>query len=377
MEFFRQFILSFNACAPSVPPWNESLTIFWIADVVEFENSFLRGGKRISNHLLLKIFILVPLSFAFKISVARAEAVDLAYEVRSTMGELSNQKKPSLFTIGLKSQNGLGSLSQMGSYLRSKEEVYFGVRTKTGWGFLVSDGYTYSNHHHSHDSAPGSAGPVEQDTQQPGRKSARGKNPNAKLNANSDNSNQSVDESLSLVEQANPTGLSDLSALFFHPIVRDEDQNFSGMFRTSIPTTERSESTNSVSLGYNLIYSLKLQRQWNFSTVWSLTYFSRSNYTAPMDSIYGTGLINSLNRRMNSWLRLGSGQRSSLMTHTTRAPGVSTEIFTTADFLITPSIFLGPRIHFPVYSEGASFSDVPTNPAIQNISADFFMQVSI
>ncbi len=331
-------------------------------------------SKRLSAQFIFAIVLVTLYKTTFALA---AEAVDLAYAVRSTMGELNSQKDVSPFTIGLKSQNAFGAISQMGNYLRSRDEIYFGVRSKTGWGFLVSEGYSYTNHHRTHDV---SNDPLMADNRQTNRR-ARGnsKSPNGPVKANSENPNQSVDESVSLIDPTNQTanGLQDISVQFFHPIIKDDDQNLSGMLKSSIPTTEKSQSNNNITLGYNLIYNVKLAKQWNFSSVISFNYFSRGSYTPPLDSIYGAGLINSVNHRLKPWVRLGAGQRTGLIAHTSSPTGTTAELFTTADFVITPSIFMGPRIHFPLYSQGATFSDVPTAATADNISADFFMQVSL
>ena len=213
---------------------------------------------------------------ALRLNVFAAETVDLDYEVRSTMGELKSEKSPSLFTAGMKSQNGLGNISQVGQYIRTREDVFFGIRSKKGLGFLISEGYTYSNHHHSHN-----------------------------------------------------------------------------------------------------LDSLGGARQWNFSTVVSLSNLSRNDYSAPLDTKFGGGLIHSLNKRPNPWLKLGFGDRIGITERTERPYGTSAEVFTTADFLITPTIFIGPHIHFPLYSEGPTYSDIPVDPANSNISAEFFMQIAL
>lgn len=306
-----------------------------------------------------------------KVTVVQAEAVDLAYEVRSKMGELKSQTNPSHFTVGVKSQNGFGSVSQMGSYIKSKDEIFLGLRSKEGWGFLVSDSYAYSQHpHRSHD-GDGSTSPTNNHENSPRKLDKK-----VKLDSNSQNNNQSVDEALSL-DPTDRTGMGDIGTQFFHPIFSDDIQNYSGMLRVSLPTSGRSQDLNSFNYGYNIIHSYRLPKEWNLSTVLSISYFSRNSYAPPTDTLFGSGLINSLNRRMNSWLRLGGGQRTSVSTHIGRATGKSVEVFTTADFLLTPSIFMGPRVHFPIYAQGAAYSDVPTNPAIQSISADFFMQISL
>ena len=319
----------------------------------------------------------------FNLTQAFAESIDMPFEVRSTLGELKSQKSSKPLSFGFKTQNFFGPVSQMGSFFRSKEEIYFGVRSADGWGFMISESYNLSSR--SRRPKEGAQDVAAVDGNAPA-------NVNKKLSSSrgaasvggkpatlTEKSNQGVDEALSMADPTNQNsaGFQDLNLQLFHPISKDDSQSLSGMLRSSLPTTERSQANSNVSLGYSMIYSLKFAKKWSFSTVVTLNYFSRSTYAPPFDSIYGMGLINSFNHRLNSWLKLGGGQRSGLINRTQSPTGASTEIFSTADFTLSPSVFMGPRVHFPIYSEGAAFSDVPTRAAIQNISADLFMQVSI
>jgi hypothetical protein len=162
-----------------------------------------------------------------------------------------------------------------------------------------------------------------------------------------------------------------------HPVFRNETVSISGTLRTTIPVSPLSVALDSRSYSYNSLSNIQLKEGLSLSNVLGFTYFQRDLYPAPFNSKYSLSLTTSLNHHYNSWCRLGVGQRSAEDFHQGAPPGQAVEAFVLADFMWNTEVFMGPRIHFPLASFGSTYSEVPTTPKVENISAEFFLQAAL
>lgn len=258
---------------------------------------------------------------------------------------------------GMKSENRLGRVSGFGQSIRSREEMFLGVKTAAGWAVSVSGGYTMGSGSVKH--------------------SGSGTRPRATKVGVKDAGSEIVDVADMTAFGLDRTGVQDPTLTLQHPIFETMTTNLSGLFRESFPVSEFSSTRHIWSQSYYLALVTKLPKGYRLANTLTFHYISKDTYNPPFDTGFSSGIITSLSRRLNDWCRVGGGQKSQMDVHQQGPVGSSVALFTNADFTITPRVYAGPRVTFPIASQNAAFADGPTNPSIGNIQAEIYLQAAL
>jgi hypothetical protein len=269
---------------------------------------------------------------------------------------------------GIKSQNNLGKASQWGQTIISKEELFIGARTPKGWGIYVLGATTIRSSPPASNPADGSVRPTSlkrsPGSNKPTTSDAEGIPTPASSNGYGDFS-------------GNKAGIKDPNIAILHPLFDDGKTSISGMIKESFPTTDFSLSQHTWVQGYYSILGVRISDNVHFSNIIMLHYFSRDSYNPPFDTNFSSGVMTSIQRKLNKWCRVGFGQRFQFDIHQQGPAGSSEELFTSADFSLAPTVSIGPRLHFPIASQNAVISEFPSTPAIANIQAELYFQATL
>jgi hypothetical protein len=242
---------------------------------------------------------------------------------------------------GLKSYNDAGRPQELSTpgkrQFRSKDEVFLGVRSKSGFG-IFGQATEYLNYYTPQASAPASA-TSQKNIPQDGPKVG--------------------DPSLSLM----------------HPIYSDDRLNVSGMFREYFPASNRSVAQGIYQQAYYLNVLYKAHGGFDLFNQLIPRYFSAMTYKAT-DGVFFTEDYTTISRQFKSWLRAGFGQHYQIETHNDTPVGQALELYPYADLMLTKTVYVGPRLYFPVAVQNTVY-DAPTAVSANNIQAELYFQATL
>lgn len=230
---------------------------------------------------------------------------------------------------GIKSTNDFGRpndvLASKNRNLKSKNELFLGVSTSSGWGGygqIVQTGSRF--------------GDSKLDKLSPG------------------------DPSLTLV----------------HPLfISTPDLKLGGQFRQYVPASDRSVQFNIWQHAYYSRLTYVPGGRWEVYNEAVPRYFSQGGYKPEHTTFYFEDWT-TLTHKTASWIRMGVGQHFQLESHHETPVGKLLEVYPFADFMITPTAFIGPRIFFPVAAQN-TVADGPASVSMNNVMAEILLSATL
>jgi len=230
---------------------------------------------------------------------------------------------------GLKSWNDSGRVRELqdpkGRFLKSKNEYFLGGKSEKGWG-VYGQGVEYVRQY----------GNTVKNTVNPG----------------------------------------DPSVTLMHPDLYNEGRlRVWGQFREYFPVSDFSVNRSQWQQAYYSRLLFKMRKNWDIYNEVIPRYFSQSYYQANDTTFYSEDLT-TLSHKQNSWFRYGLGQHSQVEFHPGTPTGNCVEVFPYAEFALSPTIFLSPRIYVPVAAQNSVF-DGPTNVSTGNVQGEVYLQATL
>jgi hypothetical protein len=231
---------------------------------------------------------------------------------------------------GVKTYNDGGRTAQLNSNVGrqfvSKDEVFLGVRSQSGFGLY---------------------GQIRQDYRifTPGGKFANGY--------------YTGDPSVSLM----------------HPIYSSDRTRITGLARQYFPASVHSTSENIYHTAYYLNILNELRGGYDLFNQFTSRYFSATNYM-PNDGVFYEEYMTTFSKLVSQSVRVGFGQQFQLETHNDIPVGKTLELFPYADFMFSKTIFGGPRIYVPVAVQNYVY-DAPTDVSLNNVMAEIYFQATL
>ena len=229
------------------------------------------------------------------------------------------------FVGGLKSYNDSGRNSDgTGRQLKSKNEYFGGGKNKAGWG-----GYVMF---------------VETATQ---------------FSDSSKNRFSPSDPSLTLT----------------HPIYSEGDTKITGQFREYFPVADFSQNRSLYQQAYYVNLNTKVAGGLDLFNQYIARNFSQTKY-ANTDTMYYMEDYTTLSRNLSDAVRLGFGQHAQMEWHNRTDAGSTVEAYPYADFMLSKSIFAGPRLFMPVWVQN-SVNDAPKAVSMTNFQVELYLQATL
>lgn len=277
----------------------------------------VKGSSLAKTWLVISALVL----FAQVSLAADAPAINSSSTTNSEsgfMGDLS-------VVAGLKSYNDTGRGSDgNGRTLKSKNEYYLGAKAKNGWGAYAMA--------------------VEQATS---------------YSKASKNVFSPQDPSLSIL----------------HPIYTSDTLRMSGQFKQYFPVSDWSVTNKVYEQTYYMYLSANLSAGLDLFNVLIPRYFSQPKY-APGDTTFYTEDYTGISHNLAQWVRIGLGQHSQVEFHPITPTGTTVEVYPFADFMLSKSIYAGPRLYMPVFVQNTVF-DAPKGVSTQNVQAELYVQATM
>jgi hypothetical protein len=168
----------------------------------------------------------------------------------------------------------------------------------------------------------------------------------------------------------------DPSLSFMHPIYKSDTILISGKYREYFPASDYSIDRHNWLQTYYLNLAWKLPHRFDLFNQLIPRYFIQSYYKHDDNSFF-TEDYTAVTRSLNSWTRVGVGQHTQIAVHPSDDPvGKTVELYPMADIMITPTIFFGPRVYFPIYTQNTVF-DGPTATNFDNVQTELFFQATL
>ena len=186
--------------------------------------------------------------------------------------------------MGIKSQNSLGGLGQIGSSIRSREEIFVGLRAPSGWGASLIARYNMKAGNIQSPSGRGS-----------GKSGLRAKD----LSQNPTDPTGGDGDSLF----TNRTGFQDPSLAITHPIYKSDNVDVAGMLRQNIPLSELSRNMHVLSESYYINHRRQLKNRYHVTNTLGIRYISKDQVISPMDTVTSIGYMTALGRRLGEKTR--------------------------------------------------------------------------
>jgi hypothetical protein len=219
-------------------------------------------------------------------------------------------------------------LQNAGRVIKSKNELFLGLRNADGWGVQAM----VVPYYFSWDS-----------------------NPAAQKN--------------SQIIQGDP------SLSFMHPIYKSDNVTLTGKFREYFPVGDRSVNRSQWQQAYYLNLGMKLPNKVDLYNSLIPRYFSQAFYDAK-DTTFYVEDVTTLTRSLASWVRVGLGQHTQIESHLVTPVGKTVELFPLADFMLSPTVFMGPRVYLPIYTQNSVY-DAPRSAALESVQAELFFQATL
>ena len=200
-------------------------------------------------------------------------------------------------TGGFKSYNDSGRMVELNTpnsrLMKSRNEFFFGAKLATGWGFTAQGVENYQIN-------SGKAGSV--------------------------------------------FSMSDPSLTISHPNIY-ESQNFkiTGAFRQYVPVSSYSVGRNLWQEAYYFGMTWKLPNRFEVNNLLIPRYFWASKYQGK-EATFFTEDFTTISRQVKPWMRVGFGQHTQFEVHSDAPLGRCIELYPYADFMLSSSIYFGPRL---------------------------------
>lgn len=166
----------------------------------------------------------------------------------------------------------------------------------------------------------------------------------------------------------------DPSITIGHPAWYDDGTTrISGQVRSYYPLSEFSRIKQIRQYAYYMYVTSKLGSMDLYNELIPRA-FSRPTYKTN-DQYSSVEDRTQLSQNLNSWFRAGVGQFSIWEFDKGRS-GNTIEIYPYADFIVSKELFIGPRIYFPVASNGFVY-DGPTDADLDNTYAELFIKADL
>ncbi len=167
----------------------------------------------------------------------------------------------------------------------------------------------------------------------------------------------------------------DPSISFLHPIYTSDRLIITGLAREYFPASAWAVGGNIYEQAYYLNIVYKMKGGYDLFNQLISRYFSATNYV-PSDSVFYEEYTTTLSKLLGRSVRVGLGQQTQVETHNDTPVGKTLEIFPYADFLISKTIFAGPRVYIPVAAQNSVY-DAPIGVSISNVMAEFYLQATL
>jgi hypothetical protein len=229
---------------------------------------------------------------------------------------------------GLKSFNDSGRAVEYdkanGRTFKGKQEIYAGIKTKSGWGTFVQMVQT------------------AQDTKQTDAKWVLG------------------DPSLTIV----------------HPAVYDSPNlRVWGQFRQYFPASDFAQKYNQYQSAYYSFLVYHINESDAVFNQLTPRYFFQSKYDAFNTKLYFEDRT-VFTHKINPWLRVGAGHWTQLEQHEATPTGLVSEVFPMADIIVNKNLYFGPRLMLPVVSKNSVY-DGPKAVALDNAMLEIYLEATL
>jgi hypothetical protein len=300
-------------------------------------------GERMKSKLVVCGLIIVSSSLAIA-QLKEPPVVNGEGRITTKIEEPSDIFSRPRLMAGIKSYDDSGRPQELSTpgqrQFRSKNEFFFGVRSKSGFG-IYGQAVEYV---HYYTPVTTTSGPSK---------------PTANAKAAPIDGARNGDPSLSLM----------------NPFYSDDRLSVTGQFREYFPVSVRSVNQGIYQQAYyvNLLY--KMHGGLDFYNQLVPRYFSQMTYKAT-DGVFYTEDWTTISRQFRPWIRAGFGQHYQVETHNNTPAGQTVEVFPYADLMLTKTVYIGPRIYFPVAVQNSVY-DAPTAVSANNIQAEVYFQATL
>ncbi|PIS09813.1 MAG: hypothetical protein COT73_12730 [Bdellovibrio sp. CG10_big_fil_rev_8_21_14_0_10_47_8] len=175
---------------------------------------------------------------------------------------------------------------------------------------------------------------------------------------------------------ANRWSASDPSLTLTHPAwYKSSDLMLLGSARYYVPNTDRSKAlgVKQISYYFDLVYKMGSGQE-IFNDL-NPRAFVQDRY-GDSDTRYKLEDVTVYTKTIGQWGRWGVGQWTQYEQHAATAPGLTMDVFPQFDYLITPKIFLGPRLYLPVLVQNSVY-DGSKAATFENAYLELFLQASL
>jgi hypothetical protein len=265
------------------------------------------------------------ISLLFFTSLGFAQAVN---QNTTTVTEKESFWQKNKVIGGLKSFNVIGRGREMdevsGRRFKSKNEMFLGLKNQSGWGVQ---------------------GMIVETAQVKG------------------------------VSSKNTFGPADPSVTLMHPIMETANFKMTGAFRQYFPVSDLSVSNNLWQQAYYLNTTWKLKNKIELFNQAIPRYFSQSKYKST-DTTFYTEDYTTLTKVIHPKVRLGMGQHSQVEVHQETATGFVADIYPLMDVMITPTVYFGPRVYFPILASGSVY-DAARSVSLNEAQVEFYLNATL
>ena len=177
--------------------------------------------------------------------------------------------------------------------------------------------------------------------------------------------------------QKNKFSPSDPSFNIVHPVMDNGKLKITGQLREYFPSTDGSVKNQSWQQAYTSSLIYKMPHRYDLGNSLTFRYNSQPNYAAKDFQLYiedTTAIV----RPVAKWCRIGFGQHFQYETHVGVPTGKTLDVFPMADFMLSSTVFAGPRLYFPVAAQNTvGVNEAPSGVSLQNAQAEFYFQASL
>jgi hypothetical protein len=178
----------------------------------------------------------------------------------------------------------------------------------------------------------------------------------------------------------NTVGPGDASLSLLHPIYENDRLKLWGMFREYFPIGNYSVTMHQWQQAYYFNTTYKMANRWDLFNQVIPRNFVQDRYNEipgkSPDTTFYVEDFGHISRKANNWFRYGVDQHLQIEAHNSAPVGKTWEIFPLADFMLSPTIYMGPRVYFPIAVQNSVY-DAPTAVSTANIQAEVYLQATM
>ncbi|RYZ86002.1 MAG: hypothetical protein EOP06_15335 [Proteobacteria bacterium] len=174
----------------------------------------------------------------------------------------------------------------------------------------------------------------------------------------------------------NKWSLSDPSLSILHPdLFNNGIVKISGLARAYVPITDRSKRLGIRQFAYysNLNYDVGNGHEISHQSV--PRFFAADTY-GDADTRFVLEDRLTYSYKIGKWGRAGVSNWFQFEQHAATKPGYTSEVIPQFDYMISPSMFIGPRVYLPIFAQNKVY-DGPSNATFEQSKVELYLQATL